>query len=75
MHPDLLFGTEVSEMMLGLESQSSVWGDQEVGERARGTLGVRLEERVLEECCLCLSLTWPCRGSSLPHLQTKSPTL
>lgn len=45
LHPCLLFGTKVSKAMLGLESQSSVWDDQDIAERMRATSGVRLGER------------------------------
>lgn len=73
LHPCLLFGTKVSKAMLGLESQSSVWDDQDIAERMRATSGVRLGERVFNECQRFLSLTWPSSGLCLFHLKTKGP--
>lgn len=61
---------KVREVMLGLESQGHVWGDQGVNEELRGYPTARLGERVFREGCL--ALTWSRRGACSPHLQTKS---
>lgn len=46
---------KVREVMLGLESQGHVWGDQGVNEELRGYPMARLGERVFREGCLALT--------------------
>lgn len=55
----------ISCLLLGLESQSGVWSDQDADERLRGTPGVRLG-RECSKSPDCLPLTGLSRGACLP---------